>query len=415
MERKEQEYIALMRHRIIHDIITGNYDSSWTKNKAIIEATKQVYKSFDNSEFTVSRSTISRWIKAYETNGFDGLIPQKRSDCGHSRRLDGDIIETIKHYKTTYPRLPATVIYGKLIEKGVIKKTDVSLSTVNRCVNQIKSDLRLSNKKDMRRYEVPHVNMIWAGDSSVGPYISIDGKKHKTYMIALIDDASRMIVHLDLYLNDNSVNLMDTMKSAVTKYGVPEMFRFDNGPNYRNHQIKLIAARINSTISYCKPYTPEGKSKIERVFRTIKDQFFAQINIKDYTNNLSGLQQDLGKFINDYNNRIHSSLKGLTPSQRFFQESNLIKRLNDEIISNTFLFEVERTVSADSVIKIDNREYEIDYIYSGERHVFRYTPNMEKVYIVEERTGKLEPIHLLDKNANSKAKRIQPKLCGGEE
>lgn len=361
-----------MRHRIIHDIITGNYDASWTKNQAIIEATKKVYKSFDNRDFTVSSSTISRWIAAYEEKGFDGLVPQKRSDCGKSRRLDDDIVETIKYYKTTYPRLPATVIYGQLIEKGIIKKTDVSLSTINRCVNQVKSDMRLSNKKDMRRYEVHHINMNWAGDSSVGPYITIDGKKNRTYMIALIDDASRMIVHLDLYLNDNTVNLMDTMKSAITKYGVPEMFRFDNGSNYRNHQIKMIAARINSTISYCKPRAPQAKSKIERVFRTIKDQFFAQINVKDYTNNLAGLKHDLSQFINDYNNKIHSSLNGLTPHQRFFQESNLIKRLDDDVIDNTFLFEVERTVSADSVIKIDNREYEIDYTYSSERHMFRY-------------------------------------------
>lgn len=415
MDKKEQEYVALMRHRIIHDIVTGNYDSSWSKNQAITEATKKVYKSFDNRDFTVSSSTISRWIAAYEEKGFDGLIPQKRSDCGKSRRLDDDIVETIKYYKTTYPRLPATVIYGKLIEKGIIKKTDVSLSTINRCVNQLKSEMRLSNKKDMRRYEVPHINMIWAGDSSVGPYITINGKKNRTYMIALIDDASRMIVHIDLYLNDNTVNLMDTMKSSVTKYGVPEMFRFDNGSNYRNHQIKMIAARINSTISYCKPYSPEGKSKIERVFRTIKDQFFAQINIKDYTNNLEGLNQDLSRFINDYNNKVHSSLNGLTPHQRFFQESNLIKRLDDEFIDNTFLFEVERTVSADSVIKIDNREYEIDYIYSGERHMFRYTPDLGKVYIVSKNTGELERIHLLDKNANSKVKRVQPKLCGGED
>lgn len=263
MNRKEQEYVALLRHRIIHDIITGNYDQSWTKSQAIEQATKQIYKDFDSSEFTVSDTTIRRWITAYETKGFDGLIPQGRSDAGRSRRLDYDVIEVIKHYKTTYPRLPATVIYEKLIEDGLIKKTDVSLSTVNRCVNEIKAEMRISNKKDMRRYEARHINSMWAGDSSVGPYIYINGKKQRTYMIALIDDASRMIVHMGLYLNDNTVNLMDAMKSAVTKYGVPEMFRFDNGSNYKSSQIQLTAARINSTISYCKPYSPESKAYVK--------------------------------------------------------------------------------------------------------------------------------------------------------
>lgn len=415
MNRKEQEYVALLRHRIIHDIITGNYDQSWTKSQAIEQATKQIYKDFDNGDFTVSDTTIRRWIRAYETKGFDGLIPQGRSDAGRSRRLDDDIVETIKHYKINYPRLPATAIYGALIEKGLIKKTDVSLSTVNRCVNEIKAKQRISNKKDMRRYEARHINMMWAGDSSVGPYVYINGKKRRTYMIALIDDASRMVVHMGIYLNDNTVNLMDAMKSAVTKYGIPEMFRFDNGSNYKSMQIQLIAARINSTISYCKPYSPESKSKIERLFRTVKDSFFAQVNVIDYTNDLENLNNDLNKFIHKYNTRTHSSLNGLSPSERFYQESSLIKRLNDEVIESTFLFEAERTVSVDSVVKIDNKEYEIDFIYSNERQIFRYTPDLSRVYVVNKHTSELEPIKLLDKHANASVVRIKPKLCAGED
>lgn len=45
----------------------------------------------------------------------------------------------------------------------------------------------------MRRYECEHINEVWCGDSSVGPYLKVDGKKQRTYIIALIDDASRMV------------------------------------------------------------------------------------------------------------------------------------------------------------------------------------------------------------------------------
>ena len=47
-------------------------------------------------------------------------------------------------------------------------------------------------------------------------------KKQKTYIIALIDDASRMIVGIDIFFNDNFVNLMSVIRGAVIKYGKPK-------------------------------------------------------------------------------------------------------------------------------------------------------------------------------------------------
>ena len=88
--------------------------------------------------------------------------------------------------------------------------------------------------------------------------------KRRVYIIALIDDASRFIVGIDVFYNDNFVNLMKVIKSAVTKYGKLKIFTFDNGVNYKSHQMKLLAARIGTTINYCTPKAPTSKAKIER-------------------------------------------------------------------------------------------------------------------------------------------------------
>ena len=90
------------------------------------------------------------------------------------------------------------------LDTNTIVKKDVSLSTVNRFVQKYKDSKGITPIKDMRRYECEHINEVWCGDSSVGPYLKVDGKKQKTYIIALIDDASRMIVGIDiLFFNDN--------------------------------------------------------------------------------------------------------------------------------------------------------------------------------------------------------------------
>lgn len=157
----------------------------------------------------------------------------------------------------------------------------------------------------------------------VGPYQKTnDGKKHRVYVIALIDDASRFVTGIDVFYNDTFVNLMSVMKSAVSKYGKPKVFNFDNGAAYKNKQRELLAARIGTTINYCHPYTPTQKAKIERWFRTMKDQWMASLDMRDY-HTLDELRGSLHQFIRNYNQSVHSSLKGCLHRTDSFWNPNL--------------------------------------------------------------------------------------------
>ena len=214
---------------------------------------------------------------------FDGLLPSGRSDLGKPRKLDDSLQEQIRYLKVNYPRMPAAAIFRQLKDSGSIRGGEVSESTVTRYIKLLAAQMKTSTHPDMRRYERPHINEVWCGDSSVGPYLHApDGKKRKVFILALIDDASRFIVGIDIFFNDNFVNLMSVMKSAVAKYGRPQLFNFDNGSSYKNRQMELLAARIGSAIHYNQPYTPTQKAKIERWFRTMKDQWMASLDIRDF-------------------------------------------------------------------------------------------------------------------------------------
>ena len=118
-------------------------------------------------------------------------MPKSRSDSGRSRCLDDECQEFIRHMKESYPRMPASMIYRALLDNGLISRTSASESSVSRFVNQLMAENRMTNNKDMRRYERPHINEVWCGDSSVGPRMITESGKKKVYIIALIDDASR--------------------------------------------------------------------------------------------------------------------------------------------------------------------------------------------------------------------------------
>lgn len=414
MDQEKKQAIALMRYSAIAPLITGLSDDYKSLSAFFNNASVKGVIHPDGTIKHYAPGTIEKWYRNYKGGGFDALLPAGREDQGKPRKLDDGLQEQIRYLKTNYPRMSASAIHRQLRDNGSIKNGEVSESTVNRYINLIAAQMNTTTNRDMRRYERAHINEVWCGDSSVGPYLKTsDGKKHKVYIIALIDDASRFIVGIDAFFNDSFVNLMSVMKSAVAKYGRPGMFNFDNGSSFKNKQMELLAARIGSVVHYDQPYTPTQKAKIERWFRTMKEQWLSSLDIRDF-HSLDELRGNLLAYVQNYNQAVHSSLKGLSPQDRFFSEPNRIRRLSDEEIDNSFLLELERRVSSDSVIVIDHVEYEVDYRFAKQRIKLRYSPDMKDIFIVEA-DGTLTPIRLLNKTENAYIKREKIHLCRGEE
>lgn len=177
--------------------------------------------------------------------------------------------------------------------------------------------------------------------------------------------------------------------------------------------MELLAARIGTTLNYCQPYTPTSKAKIERWFRTMKDQWMASLDMRDF-HSLEEIRGCLFSYVQRYNQSPHSSLHGKSPQDRFFSEPEQIRRLPGEELERSFLLEVERRVSADSVIVIDQVEYEVDCRFARQRVRLRYSPNLQEIYVVEP-DGTLTPVRLLNKQENALVKRDKVRLWKGDE
>lgn len=138
----------------------------------------------------------------------------------------------------------------------------------------------------------------------------------------------------------------------------------------------------------------------------------SSLDIRDF-HSLEELRRNLFAYVQIYNQTVHSSLKGNSPQDRFFSEPECIRRLSDQEIENSFLLEIERRVSADSVIVIDQVEYEVDYRFAKQRIRLRYSPDLKDIFIVEA-DGTLTPVRLLNKTDNANIKRDKIHLCRGE-
>ena len=411
MTYDEKHQVALFRYSIIAPLETGTSEPGISNNEFFRRAAAKTYTDPSGKNRTVAADTIEKWHLLYKKKGFDGLLPKSRNDEGTSRKLDDVLQEKIRFLKKEHPKLSAAEIHRKLLSDGDICLGQLSLTTVERFVRRLCSLEGSTCQKDMRRYERPHINEVWYGDTCYGPWMSTPEGKKRVYFMALIDDASRYIVAADLFFNDNFQNLMSLIRSAVSRHGKPRLFSFDNGSSYRNTQMELLAARIGSSVHYCEPFTPTSKAKIERWFLTMRSQYLASLDMRAF-HDLESLREDFAAYVLRYNQSPHSSLAGNSPQERFFSEPDQVRRLSDEEIENSFLLETERRVSPDSVVVIDNVEYEVHYRYAKQRIRLRYSPDMEKVFVVEP-SGILTPIRLLSKQDNSLVKRERVRLSEG--
>lgn len=395
MTEEERNEIALKRYNMIAPLLID--PERYPSNREFFRM--QGHKLHEEGVTTIHARTIERWYYQFKKGGFDALKPQTRVDFGKPRK-GKDVIDQIIILKRNYPRLSATGILKMLRESGVTKD-QISLSTVNRVVNSIPKEQ--INVEPMYRYELEHINEVWCGDSSHGPYLYRDKAKVKLYIIALIDDASRLITAARLFEADNTVNLLSTMKLAVSKYGKPKRFNFDNGSNYKNAQINIVTARLGVGVHYCRPYNPEAKAKIERWFKTLKTQWMASLRYSEF-HSVDEYQSSLNEYVHNYNNTPHSSLNGLTPMERYLKETDLVKKLDETSLEKDFLFEIERRVSIDNIVVIDNKEYEVPAVYSSKKVRIKYLDPKDGVFIVD--GDKQIEIKPLDKKANAKRVRI---------
>ena len=176
MTEAERNSIALFRYGILAPFIQRQVAiaNKWSYFNKVAE--KQ-YEYIDGTMKIISPSTLCRWYDAYQKDGFDALKPERRSDLGIQRKIDKELESLIAYYINEYPRLPATQIYETLVNKGDINSKSISLSTITRYVTKQKQAKGINKvTTEYKRYEKEHINEVWYGDTTYGPYLTVDGK-----------------------------------------------------------------------------------------------------------------------------------------------------------------------------------------------------------------------------------------------
>ena len=171
-------------------------------------------------------------------------------------------------------------------------------------------------EKTLQTYEIPgsmrsritRASMLaWIASYRKGGYRIEALCAKKAYLMAIIDDHSRLIIFARFYLSEDFATLKEALREAVSRRGIPQKFYVDNGACYRSEDLERILACLGTALSHSRPYEPQGRGKVERWFKNIRDSFLPILSRKLMT--LDDLNERLDEFVSGYNNAEHSKYR----------------------------------------------------------------------------------------------------------
>ena len=160
----------------------------------------------------------------------------------------------------------------------------------------------------------------------------------------------------------------------VAARGVPIRLYVDNGKVFRTHQLARIAGSLGMVIVHTPPYQPQGRGKIERFFRSLREQLLANLD-PHRTLSLEDLNQRLWVWIEQvYHCSEHSGL-GTTPLLRWQRDIEHVRQLPPATdLRRLFFYRLNRLVRRDSTFKLRGQFYEAPSHLEGETIEVRFDP-----------------------------------------
>ena len=230
-------------------------------------------------------------------------------------------------------------------------------------------------------------NTLWQSDIKYGPYLPAPNnskQKFRTYLLVIIDDATRFVVHGEFYADQKLPILEDGLRKAILRYGAPKSIYVDNGKIFTSHWLQLACAKLNIRHLKARPYNAEAKGKVERFNRTV-ESFLDELSLQK-AQTLEELNCLFSAWLSQgYNSKLHSALGGKTPADAFASDTAPLRFPSIETLKDAFLHEAERTVDKAGCFNLNGKLLDAGAEWRRKKVIVRFDPfNLEEVQLWHE-------------------------------
>jgi transposase InsO family protein len=379
---KEQERWAIFWCDLLSPVIYGEIEPELTNSFLKQIADKQIR--YPNGRIgKPSLSTLRRKLIRYRQGGFDALARKNRNDRKRPRNISPDVINTAIKLKKEQPRRSPAAINRFLEEMCGVT---VPRSTLYRHLKQAgatRIKLGVLQKKVRKRWTRNHAHDLWVGDFQDGPYVINNTDVVPTHLSGFIDCHSRFVVEARYYFRENLDVLIDSLIRALSTHGAPKQLYVDNAKIYHANGLKAACYRLNIKLLHRPPNDPPPGGLIERFFKTVQDQFEAEVRAGDLLT-LAELNRLVSAWLAvSYHKNKHSET-GQPPEQRYQKGLTVIRQVDMSRVIESFMQSIPRTVNKTfSDVQLDKRFYRVDPKLRGDRVQVKFDPfsNWDTVHI----------------------------------
>ncbi len=383
MEQNYQEQTALFKYGVIRPLLDGALTGE-DERRIKAEILEKEWEFPDGSTNRISARTLRHWLAKHCKHGFAGLFYGNRQPSqskGHCKAISFDLLNTARELREEDPGRSVELILQIMQEGKGLNVSSISPRTLMRYFKRLglKRGRRRKGKGQHERYEQRQVNDLWHGDTAhtfllSDPHNPAQTKKAK--LVVLIDDASRMCPHAEFYFDERLPSVLDTLGKALLTRGKPKRILLDNAKTFRSTTLELMCAELDIELAFCRPRRPQGKGKVERYIRTIKESFCSQAQRAENITTLEELNAAFQGWLELYGSRVHEELAPMTPEERWRKDAHLIDRSLTEIqIRRAMMLRGERTIHiSTALVNLDNREYQASRDLAGQDVQIRWNP-----------------------------------------
>jgi putative transposase len=369
MDAREQEArlraerarrVALFRYELIQEVIDPAL-STRQRGSMVRALAEREHDGPFGEKVRVARNTIDRWCRWWRAGGFAALVPQPAR---------------------VQPRTPVEVLdLAAAVKKENLGRTATQVARILRAQSGWSPSERTLQRHFERlelhappptpaqvfgRFEAARPNEIWTGDALHGPQVG----GRKTYLFAFLDDHSRAVMAARFGFAEDTVRLAAALRPALATRGVPQAVYVDNGSAFVDSWLLRGCATLGIKLIHSTPGRPQGRGKIERFFRTVREQFLVELSTPDTAGaavaDLATLNRLFVAWVETvYHLRIHSST-GAAPLARWRDGlTHPLALPTPARLREAFLWSAQRTVTKTATVSLHGNVYQIDPVLVG--------------------------------------------------
>jgi putative transposase len=309
---------------------------------------------------TVSYSTLTRWRRRYEDGGFDALVPSPRQPAP---RTPAEVLALAEALKREKPGRTAAQVRRVLQVTSGWAPSD---RTLQRLFERLELNGPLpgaqEDQRALGRFECTRPNEMWTGDTLHGPLIG----GRKAFLFAFIDDHSRAVMGARWAHHDDVVRMAAAFRPALQARGVPKSVYLDNGSAFVDAWLLRGCAVLGIKLIHSRPGKPEGRGKIERYFRTVRDQFLIEVGDGPGIAGLAELNRLFHAWTETaYHQQVHSET-GEAPAQRWAKATPEERAVPEPaLLREAFLWSERRKADKTALVSLHGNTYQVDAWLAG--------------------------------------------------